>query len=122
MEITFNKVNNPYILSCLKQTLKSNYIGCKNFLDALKFLKLKTKFFNTSSSEIFSDTKKRITISSKKKPISPYGVAKLLSFNLTKKFRKIDNLNVYNLVFFNSESFFREKTYLMIEIIIKGTV
>ena len=98
------------------QTLESNYIGCKNFLEGLKILDLKSKFFNSSSSEIFSDTKKRITISSKKKPISPYGVAKLLSFNLTKKFRKIDNLNVYNLVFFNSESFFREKTYLISKI------
>ena len=98
------------------QTFESNYIGCKNFLEGLKILNLKSKFFNSSSSEIFSDTKKRITINSKKKPISPYGLAKLLSFNLTKKFRKTKNLNAYNLVFFNSESFFREKNYLISKI------
>ena len=98
------------------QTFESNYIGCKNFLEGLKTLNLKSKFFNSSSSEIFSDTKKKITINSKKKPISPYGVAKLLSFNLTKKFRNIKNLYAYNLVFFNSESFFREKSYLISKI------
>ena len=98
------------------QTYESNYIGCKNFLEGLKILNLKSKFFNSSSSEIFSDTKKRITINSKKKPISPYGMAKLLSFNITKKFRNIDNLNAYNFVFFNSESIFREKGYLISKI------
>ena len=98
------------------QTYESNYIGCKNFLEGLKILNLKSKFFNSSSSEIFSDTKKRITINSKKKPISPYGMAKLLSFNLTKKFRNTYNLNAYNFVFFNSESIFREKGYLISKI------
>ena len=98
------------------QTFKSNYIGCKNFLEGLKTLNLKSKFFNSSSSEIFSETRRKITIKSKKKPISPYGVAKLLSFNLTKKFRNIDNLNAYNFVFFNSESIFREKSYLISKI------
>ena len=98
------------------QTFESNYLGCKNFLEGLKKLNLKSKFFNASSSEIFSDTKKKITINSKKKPISPYGMAKLLSFNITKKFRNIDNLNAYNFVFFNSESIFREKNYLITKI------
>ncbi len=98
------------------QTFESNYIGCKNFLEGLKTLNLKSKFFNSSSSEIFSDTKKKITINSKKRPISPYGVAKLLSFNITKKFRNTDNLNAYNFIFFNSESIFRKKSYLISKI------
>ena len=41
------------------QTYESNYIGCKNFLEGLKLLNLKSKFFNSSSSEIFSETKKK---------------------------------------------------------------
>lgn len=102
--LSFNKVD---------QTIKSNYVGCKNFLQALKFLKLKTKFFNASSSEIFSETKKKIDIYSKKKPISPYGKSKLLSYNLSNKFRNFYKLNIYNLILFNSESYFREKKYLI---------
>tara|TARA_E500000178_G_scaffold230671_1_gene227182 strand:+ start:2020 stop:2961 length:942 start_codon:yes stop_codon:yes gene_type:complete len=98
------------------QTFESNYLGCKNFLETFKELNLKTKFFNSSSSEIFSDTNKRITINSKKKPISPYGRSKLLSFNLTKKFRKIYNINAFNLILFNSESFYRDKNYLISKI------
>ena len=98
------------------QTIKSNYIGCKNFLEILQSLKLKTKFFNTSSSEIFSETKKKIDINSKKKPISPYGTSKLLSYNLTNKFRNQYNLKTYNLVLFNTESYFREKKYLISKI------
>ncbi len=103
-DLSFKKIN---------QTLESNYLGCKNFLELLKYLNLNTKFFNSSSSEIFSDTKKKLNIFSKKKPISPYGRSKLLSFDLTKKFRKIYKLKTYNLVLFNSESYFREKKYLI---------
>lgn len=102
--VSFNRVD---------QTIKSNYVGCKNFLEALKILKLKTKFFNSSSSEIFSETRKKIDITSKKKPISPYGISKLLSYNLINEFRNLYNLNIYNLVLFNSESYFREKKYLI---------
>lgn len=105
--LSFKKIN---------QTLESNYYGCKNFLEVIKYLKINTKFFNSSSSEIFSDTKKRLTILSKKKPISPYGKSKLLSFNLTKKYRNIHKLNTYNLVLFNSESYLRDKKYLIAKI------
>ena len=98
------------------QTLKSNYVGCKNFLYVLKFLKLKTKFFNTSSSEIFSETKKKIDIKSKKKPISPYGKSKLLSYNLINNFRNKYKLNSYNLILFNTESYFRDRKYLISKI------
>ena len=75
-DLSFKKIN---------QTLESNYLGCKNFLEVLKYLNLNTKFFNSSSSEIFSDTKKKLNIFSKKKPISPYGRSKLLSFDLNQR-------------------------------------
>ena len=49
----------------------------------------------------------------KKKPISPYGEAKLLSFNYTKFFRDIKKLNAYNAIIFNTESHYRDKNYLI---------
>ena len=96
-----------------KVTLKSNYEGCKNFIDAIKNQKKKTKFINASSSEIFSISNDKIDINSEKKPISPYGKSKLLSFNYTKNIRSKYNLNLYNAIMFNSESFFRNKNYLI---------
>ena len=94
-------------------TMKSNYLGCKNFLILLKSLNLKSKFYNASSSEIFSETKKKIDINSPKKPISPYGEAKLKSFYLTKKYRDKYKLNSSNIIFFNTESVFRGKNFLI---------
>ena len=38
-------------------------------------------------------------------------MAKLLSFNLTKKFRNTYNLNAYNFVFFNSESILEKRLF-----------
>ena len=80
--------SNTFSFKKPKQTYLSNFIGCSNFLKAIKKYKKSCKFLNASSSEIYAKSIKKININSKKKPISPYGKAKLLSFNLTKKFRK----------------------------------
>tara|TARA_B100000963_G_scaffold354268_1_gene370462 strand:+ start:501 stop:1469 length:969 start_codon:yes stop_codon:yes gene_type:complete len=96
-----------------RQTYLSNFIGCSNFLKVIKSQKNSCKFLNANSSEIFAKSIKKISINSKKKPISPYGNAKLLSFNLTKKFRKKYSLKTYNAVIFNTESFLRGKNFLI---------
>lgn len=96
-----------------KITQLSNEKGCENFLKILKNLKSKTKFINASSSEIFGKTIKKISINSRKKPISPYGHAKLNSFNKTKFFRKKFKIKAYNAIFFNTESYYRNKSFLI---------
>ncbi len=96
-----------------KITFLSNVKGCENFLETLNKKKLNTKFINASSSEIFADTNKKINLKSKKKPISPYGKAKLKSFNSTKFYREKKNLNSYNAIIFNTESYYRDKDYLI---------
>lgn len=96
-----------------KETLDSNFLGCKKFLDMIVKLKLDLKFFNASSSEIFGNSAKKITINSKKKPISPYADAKLKSFKIVKKYRKIYNLKVYNGVIFNCESYLRPDNFIV---------
>ena len=88
-------------------------MGCKNFLESLKKKVSTTKFLNASSSEIFANTKNRIDLNSKKKPISPYGKSKLMSLNLTKYYRDKFNLNCYNAILFNTESYHRNKEYLI---------
>ena len=96
-----------------KVTYLSNVKGCQNFLEIINLNDKKIKFINASSSEIFSDKVKKIKLSSKKIPISPYGKAKLISFNKTKFFREKKNLKAYNSIIFNSESYFREKSFLI---------
>jgi GDPmannose 4,6-dehydratase len=107
--LSFNKKETTYL---------SNVIGCKNFLEILQNHSFKTKFINASSSEIFAETSKKITIKSIKKPISPYGKAKLDSFNITKFYREKKNLRTYNAIIFNTESFYRKKEYLIPKICI----
>ena len=95
-----------------KETLVSNYNGCKNFLDTLVEQKSTCKFLNASSCEIYGNSK-NIKISSKKKPVSPYGEAKLKSFNIVKKYRTKYNLRAYNAVIFNTESYLRMRNFLI---------
>ena len=101
-----------------KITYLSNVRGCENFLKIISKEKFDTKFINASSSEIFADTKKKISLETKKKPISPYGKAKLISFNKTKFFRKKNNIKAYNAILFNTESYYRDKKYLIPKICI----
>ena len=101
-----------------KITLNSNYKGCKNFLEVIQNERVDCKFINATSSEIFSETKKRINLKSKKNPISPYGKAKLMSFNKTKYFREKKKIKAYNAIIFNTESFLRKRDYLIPKICI----
>ena len=103
-QISFSKRN---------ETIKSNYIGCKNFLEVINKIKLNTKFLNASSSEIFKPSKSKLNLNSKKKPISPYGVSKLKSFEITKHYRIFKNLKTYNAIIFNTESIYRNKNYII---------
>jgi len=99
---------------CQKQeTYRSNYLGCKNFLNAIKKSKTDCKFINASSCEIYGNLKGMINVSSPKKPINPYGWAKLKSFEITKKFREKHNIKSYNAIIFNTESVLRDKNFLI---------
>jgi len=96
-----------------KETYLSNYIGCKNFLEIIKKYKIDSKFINFSSCEIYGNYKKKISVETIKKPISPYGIAKLKAHNETKNYRKNFNLKSYNAIIFNTESLYRPKHYLV---------
>ena len=96
-----------------KETYQSNYIGCRNFIKVIQKEKIDCKFINAASSEIYSETKKKIKLNSKKKPISPYGRAKLMSFEETKYYREKKNIKSYNAIIFNTESILRNREYLI---------
>jgi len=96
-----------------KETYKSNVLGCKNFLDVILKNNYNCKFVNASSCEMYGKINNKIKVSSIKNPINPYGLSKLKSFEITKKYRETHNIKTYNAIIFNTESFFREKSYLI---------
>jgi GDPmannose 4,6-dehydratase len=96
-----------------KETIISNFNTCKNVLEVLKEIKFSGKFLNVVSSEIFGNQKGFKSLNKKLKPVSPYGVAKLKSFNLTKKFRKKFKLKTYNAILFNCDSILRPKNFVI---------
>ena len=96
-----------------KETIISNFNACKNVLEVLKEIKFSGKFLNVVSSEIFGNQKGFKSLNKKLKPVSPYGVAKLKSFNLTKKFRKKFKIKTYNAILFNCDSILRPKNFVI---------
>ena len=96
-----------------KDTYFSNYKGCKNFLEIIKKKKINCKFINSTSCDIFGNVKGKISLKTRKNPISPYGIAKLASFNITRKYREKYNLLNYNAIIFNTESIYRDKNFLI---------
>lgn len=101
-----------------KETYRSNVIGCKNFLEIIKNNKINCSFLNASSCEIYGNTKGKIKLNSPKRPISPYGFAKLKSFEITKNFRIKHKLRTFNAIIFNTESIHRDKSFLIPKICI----
>lgn len=95
------------------ETLKSNVLGCKNFLEIIEKNKINCKFINATSSEMYGHIGKKINLKTPKKPLSPYGKSKKISFELVKKYRDIKKLKTYNLILFNTESFLRGKNFII---------
>ena len=96
-----------------KETLKSNYLGAKKFLEVLKETKSPIKFFKANSGYIFDGSKSKITAKSKFiKPDSPYTYAQIKAFKLVNKYRKI-GVNCYSIIFFNVESPLRKDDYFI---------
>jgi len=96
-----------------KETLKSNYIGCKNVLDVILKNNLNSKFLNATSSEMYGHIVGKINLSSPKEPLNPYGNAKKKAFNLVKDYRERNKMKNYNAILFNTESFLRKKNFLI---------
>ncbi len=101
-----------------KETFKSNYGGCKNFLDIIHKNNLKIKFFNATSSEMYGRIRNKIDLKTPKKPLNPYGYAKKKSFDLVKKYRDLYQMPNYNAIMFNTDSYLRNRNFLIAKICI----
>lgn len=88
-------------------TIKTNALGVLNMLEVYRTTCPDAKFYQASSSEMFGnsvdeDGIQRLT--TPMNPVSPYGCAKVMGYNLVRHYRKAYGLHACNGVLFNHES------------------
>ena len=88
-------------------TIQTNGMAVLNLLEVYRMFAPNAKFYQASSSEMFGnsvdeDGIQRLT--TPMKPVSPYGCAKLLAFNLVRHYRHAYGLHACNGILFNHES------------------
>jgi GDPmannose 4,6-dehydratase len=88
-------------------TSKVNALGALNLLESYKSICPTARYYQASSSEMFGqniDADGFQRESTKMDPVSPYGVAKLFAYNMTRHYRNAYGLNAVNGILFNHES------------------
>lgn len=96
-------------------TANADAIGTLRILEAIRILKLenKTRFYQASTSELYGEVQE---IPQKETtpfyPRSPYGVAKLYAFWITKNYREAYGMYACNGILFNHESPLRGETFV----------
>ena len=101
-------------------TTEVNALGPLRILEILRDLKLGTKFYQASSSEMFGksiDPDNFQREETPMRPVSPYGCAKLYGFSITKNYRFAYNLFATNGILFNHESPRRGSNFVTSKII-----
>ena len=93
-------------------TANADGLGCLRILEIIKSLKLKCKFYQASTSELFGETAAPQNENSKLEPQSPYAAAKLYSYHITKIYRNAYGIHASNGILFNHESPRRGETFL----------
>ncbi|MGQ9847453.1 MAG: GDP-mannose 4,6-dehydratase [Bacteroidales bacterium] len=94
-------------------TAQVDALGTLRFLDAIREVGVKTKFYQASTSELFGKVQE-IPQSEKTPfyPRSPYGVAKLYAYWIIVNYREAYNLFASNGILFNHESPRRGETFV----------
>ncbi len=87
-------------------TAQTSGVGVLNLLEAVRALKLKSKIYQASTSELYSGDKREApqNESTPFKPKSPYGVAKLYGFEIARIYRESYGMFIANGILFNHES------------------
>jgi GDPmannose 4,6-dehydratase len=85
-------------------TAESDALGALRLLEAIKSLKLKTRFYQASTSELFGSSPPPQNEDTPMWPQSPYGAAKLYAYWLVRQYREAYGLHASNGILFNHES------------------
>ncbi len=108
---SFKKRSETYFSQIKPVKIILNYI--------LNQKKKKSKFLFAGSSEIYGNIngKKKINENNQKKPVSPYGLSKLIAYEIIKSYRQMYNLPICTAILFNHESPLRTEKYVFKKII-----
>jgi GDPmannose 4,6-dehydratase len=87
-------------------------LGATRVLEALRVSKVKAKYYQASSSEMFGATPPPQSETTNFYPRSPYGAAKVYAFWMTKNYREAFSLFAVNGILFNHESPRRGETFV----------
>ena len=87
-------------------------LGTTRLLEAIRLTQIPARFYQASSSEMFGATPPPQTEATPFYPRSPYGVAKLYSYWITKNYRESYGLHASNGILFNHESPRRGSTFV----------
>jgi GDPmannose 4,6-dehydratase len=88
-------------------TIKTNALGVLNLLEAARVIVPNARVYQASSSEMFGnsvDSDYFQRLSTPMHPVSPYGCAKLMGYNLTRHYRNAYKMHSSNGILFNHES------------------
>jgi GDPmannose 4,6-dehydratase len=100
------------------ETFDSITVGTINFLEAIRLLDVKTKYYNAASSECFGNTE-NLPANEKTpfRPRSPYAVAKAAAFWQVANYREAYDLFACSGILFNHESILRPSRFVTQKII-----
>ena len=87
-----------------ESTINFNTLGALRILEAIKEMKLDCKYYQASSSEMFGISPPPQNEDTKMLPQSPYGIAKLAAYHLTRMYRNAYGLFACNGILFNHET------------------
>ena len=87
-------------------------MGATRILEAIRITQVNCRFYQASSSEMFGATPPPQSEETPFYPRSPYGVAKLYSYWMTKNYREAYGLFTCNGILFNHESERRGETFV----------
>ena len=93
-------------------TAQVDAVGTIRLLEAIRAAKIKTKFYQASTSELYGSTPPPQSESSSFAPQSPYGAAKLYSYWVVRNYRDAYGLHATNGILFNHESPRRGETFV----------
>jgi GDPmannose 4,6-dehydratase len=105
-------------------TTNTTGLGTLNLLEAVRMVSPHSKIYQASSSEMFGnmvdeDGFQRET--TPMNPVSPYGCAKVFSYNICRNYRNSYNMKIWNGILFNHESP-RRGTNFVTNKVVKGAV
>lgn len=99
-------------------TIQFNITSVLNILEAIRLVKVNTKFYQASSSEMYGSVKNLpITLDTPMHPLSPYAISKASSHWTVVNYRESYGLFACNGILFNHESFLRGSNFFVKKVI-----